>query len=39
MNRKNYLGDIIYFVVVMLGLITLLGYSAMLIYKIIRFIN
>lgn len=36
MNRKDYLGDIIYFVVVMLGLITLLGYSTMLIYKIIN---
>jgi len=36
MNRKNYLGDIIYFVVVMLGLITLLGYTVMLIDSIVN---
>ena len=36
MNRKNHLGDIIYFVVVMLGLITLLGYTVMLIDSIVN---
>lgn len=36
MNEKNQLGDIIYFVVVMLGLITLLGYTVMLIDSIVN---
>jgi len=36
MNKKNQLGDIIYFVVVMLGLITLLGYTVMLIDSIVN---
>jgi hypothetical protein len=36
MNEKNQLDDIIYFVVVMLGLITLLGYTVMLIDSIVN---
>jgi hypothetical protein len=38
MFRKNNLEDVIYFLVVFLGLITVLGYSAMLVYSIIKYI-
>ena len=36
MNRKFYLDEVIYFIVIMLAIISILGHLAMFIYKTIK---